>query len=104
MVYYKLNTLSESTMSETNKLKHTRAIEQSRTDSSILLVSLEKLVDQYLKSDKTIPLLQLLHNELERPLVEIILKRTNNDFNQVAGILGITMNQLRKRLAFWGML
>ena len=42
---------------------------------------------------------ELIIGGIEKPLVEIVLKETNNNQTQAANILGINRNTLRKKIA-----
>lgn len=49
-------------------------------------------------------LYQLVLSEVEAPLLDCVLKRTNNNQSQTALILGLNRGTLRKKLKKYGML
>ena len=62
----------------------------------------QNTISRYLKDmGNTVPenLYQMLLSEIEPPLIEEILKRTGGNQSRAAGMLGITRNTLRTKMA-----
>jgi Fis family transcriptional regulator, factor for inversion stimulation protein len=68
-----------------------------------LQLSLGQLVESYLESQKdTLLCLTNLHDlvvqEAERPLIEMVLRKTNYNQSRAAAILGLNRNTLKKKM------
>jgi len=81
--------------------------EVAETNAPTLAESVERAVEGYLDTMADQPvtdLYQLVLSEVEAPLLEYILRRTENNQSQTALILGLNRGTLRKKLKKYGML
>ena len=58
-------------------------------------------IEQYfnaLNGEQPVAVYQMVINEVERPLLEVVMREVNGNQSQAARILGINRNTLRKKL------
>jgi len=64
--------------------------------------ALSLLVQEYLESNEEIFCLKGLHGlivkEMEKPLIQLVLKKTRNNQSKAAAILGLNRNTLKKKM------
>jgi Fis family transcriptional regulator len=81
---------------------------QNRVKKSVPLrdhvVSVLDTYFENMKGETPENLYNLVLSEVEHPLLEAVMKFTNNNQSQAAQILGINRGTFRKKLAFYGML
>ena len=68
--------------------------------------SVKRALDRYfrdLNGEKTTDLYELVIREVERPLLEVVMRHTKSNQCQAAEILGINRNTLRKKLKLHGL-
>jgi len=81
-------------------------IDELKPDST-LADSVERTVSRYMQAmegQQIRDLYELVLSEVEAPLLECILKSTDNNQSQTATILGLNRGTLRKKLKKYGML
>ncbi|MDO8953763.1 MAG: DNA-binding transcriptional regulator Fis [Gammaproteobacteria bacterium] len=81
---------------------------QSRVKKTVPLrdhvVSVLETYFDSMKGENPENLYNLVLSEVEHPLLEAVMKFTNNNQSQSAQMLGINRGTFRKKLAFYGML
>ncbi len=80
-------------------------LEKQKT-SSLKEVVKETLLNYFLKvgEEEPIDVYSMVLEEVERPLIEVLINYTNDNQVRVAKILGISRGTLRKKLKLYGML
>lgn len=79
----------------------------SKVKKPVLKEAVTALLTEYfdsLKGEKPEHVYNLVLTEIEYPLLQAVMKFTNNNQSQAAAMLGINRGTFRKKLAFYGML
>ena len=71
--------------------------DQSKSLSEQVTETLEVYFDN-LQDEKTSDLYEMVIQQVEKPLIEFVLAKTENNQTQTAQILGINRNTLRKKM------
>ena len=66
----------------------------------------QRLQDYFLQLDGNKPsqLYEMVIQQVEQPLIKVVLQQTHNNQSEAAKILGISRGTLRKKMALFGML
>lgn len=86
---------------------HTAAATYMSSSASTLADAVQEAVDRYISTMDDQPvtdLYELVLSEIEAPLLDYVLKHTDNNQSKTAVILGLNRGTLRKKLKKYGML
>jgi Fis family transcriptional regulator len=93
-------------LAEKHPLNNVVSMEQDARQMSNLNVCVREAIENYfadMSGHQTNGLYQLMLNEVERPMLESVLRHTRGNQTQAAQILGINRGTLRKKLRQHGL-
>ena len=79
----------------------------ARAKKPVLKAAVEAILEEYftsLKGEKPEYVYNLVLTEIELPLIEAVLKFTNNNQSKASAMLGINRGTFRKKMEFYGLL